>query len=189
MSVTAQYVLYKKEFEPIVKIGDYVKLYLGTGSKPVYGRVVYIEPIQPMVKDLGPLPAASTSTWPMPGPTTRLDEMKLGSSEWGQWRLVVLDDFLLDVNLPGAMPKYQTASEQTPVSPLDNAIGKEQLAEIYTYGSEYVPTVQPLNPLFTEQPVARIMMYGFRYVISQVSAEPEKYTVIPVAGYPPSSSG
>ena len=186
MSVTAQYVLYKHELEPIVKIGDYVKLFLGTRGA-VYGKVVYIEPLQPRVKNLGPLDAASTGTWPMPGPSIKLNEMALGGREWGQWRLVVLDDFLLNVNVPGAMPKWQTRDAQTPESLLDSAIGRDQLVELYTYTDEFIPTVQPLNPLFESQPLARILFYGYRYVIEPVRNEPEKYTVIPVGGYPVTS--
>jgi len=145
----------------------------------VYARVVFVEPLQPFVVDLGALPAASP-TQPLAAGTQReLVEFKLGEREFGQWRLFLLDDFVLEVRLPSAIGRFVTKAGPTKASRLS----KGQWLEIYTY-RDIVPTVLPYNPNFHGLEMARLLVYGFRYVVEPLEKPPREYTVIPVYGVP-----
>lgn len=201
------YEVYYEHFEPVVRIGEFVAVFLGrttTGSTYAYGRVAYIEPIQPQVIDLGPLPAASPQLYPAPGNQVVLDQLKLGDYELGQWRIELLDDFLLEVRLPAAVDKWTTLNGATYASQLD-AVHSNML-ELYTWEHDtYIPSVRPLNVKFWQMPSARIVVYGFRYVLDEVQRRPDgsyvivrtgqvlpattPMTIIPVAALPPSMRG
>lgn len=178
LSVTSIHLLYKREFEPIVRIGENVKLILP--GKPVYGRVEYVEQIQPFIVNLGSIPAANPTQWPAIGVSRELHELDLGGSEFGQWRLALLDDFMLDVDLPSATGRFVRRGGSTFVSRL--SVLRDQFTEIYTYGRDYVPKVTPLNPNFYPLDMARLLVAGYRYVIEVLPTIPHEYTVIPVAG-------
>lgn len=177
MGVTAIHLVHKKEFEPVVRIEENVKLLVPGGE--VYGKVVYLEPIQPFVIDLGGLPAATPTQWPAIGASKELNELELGEREFGQWRLLVLDDILLEVKLPAAVGRFVKKSGATQVSRL--SLARDQFTEVYTY-RDTVPTVVPLNPNFYNMDMARLMITGYRYVIEPLDRPPRDYTVIPVRG-------
>ena len=176
MSVTALHVLSKREFEPIVRIDENVKI---LAEAPIYGRVVYLEPIQPFVIDLGSISAATPQNWPASGSSKTLDDLELGEREFGQWRLLVLDDYLLEVNLPSTTGRFVRKKGITPISKL--SLAKEQLAEIFTY-RDIVPKVTPFNPNFDSLDMARLLVAGYRYVFEPLERPPREYTVIPVYG-------
>ncbi len=187
-----QYVVYSKEFEPIVKLGEYVAVLIGrgpTGYSYVYGKVRYSEPIQPQTVNLGPISAATTSTYPMPGTEQELDKIKLGHYEFGQWRLEVLDDFAFNFRIPAAVYKWLTLNGATYATELSNIKGN--LLEFYTFQDNYVPYITPVNIRFKDMELARINVYGFRYVLEKITAPPPNtpFTIIPVAAIPYSGRG
>ena len=177
------HLLYEKDFEPIVRPDENVKLLLPQGH--IYGRVVFVEPLQPIVVDVGPLKAAGPSSWPAVGTSKELDELELGSNEFGQWRMLVLDDFLVEFRLPAAMGRFVTKNGATYVSKLSTLLAKNSgITEFYTY-SDQVPQVVTYNPNFYDLLTARMVFAGFRYVFEPLREEPKEYTVIPTAGMPP----
>jgi len=176
VSVSALHVLHKREFEPVVRIEENVKI-LAEG--PIFGRVTFIEPIQPIIIDLGPIDAATPTRYPAIGAQRELKELELGEREFGQWRLLVLDDILLEVKLPSALGRFVRKAGSTLVSRL--SLARDQLTEIFTY-KDIVPTVTPFNPRFEPMEMARIVVYGYRYVIEPLDRPPKEYTVIPVYG-------
>lgn len=185
MSVTSIHLLYKEAFEPIVRIGENVKLALMESVK--FGRVRYVEPIQPQIIDLGPIPAPSTpAEIPKPGSSRELTELNLGDMEFGQWRIVLLDDILLEVNIPAAVGKFITKARKTLVSRASNILSGSHFTEVYTY-KDTVPTVVPYNPGFYAVASSRILVHGFRYVFEELDEEPREYTTIPVVGVPTTS--
>ena len=185
MSVTALHVLYKKEFEPIVRPLEYVALMNDVSmSKWIFGKVIFIEPLQPITINLGSLSAADPNRYPTPGTTKTLDSIAVGDNEFAQYRIKVLDDFLLEIKLPPALSRFINRNGPTYVQ----RISRDQLTEIFVYKDD-VPTVQPYSILFTDLEVARIMVYGFRYVFVKLSEDEKrrviaegKYTVIPISG-------
>lgn len=178
MSVTSLYVIHKREFEPIVRIEEAVRL---VAERDIYARVVYIEPIQPLIIDLGPIGAATPTLWPAPGSSRELSELELGESEFGQWRIAPLDDILLEVRLPAAIARFVRRAGATPVSRL--SISRDQFTEIFTLRRLAVPTVVPYNPNFYPLDMARILVAGYRYVFEHLESAPEKYTTIPIHGF------
>ena len=189
MSVTSIYLLHKKEFEPIVRPKDYVAI-LTPQRKWVYGRVIYLEPIQPQIVSLGSLGAASASNYPTYQGMYELEEMELGRNEFGQYRLFVLDDFLVEVYQPAATSRFNLKAGPTKIS----VKSPQQFLEIYVYEDE-VPTIKYYSTLFTSITNARLMFYGYRYVIQKLPVTSEKdlkkygikeYTVIPASGVAPS---
>lgn len=178
MTVTAIHLVHKVAFEPVVRVDENVKL---LAERPIFGRVTFVEPLQPQVIDLGALPAAAPAAWPAPGAQRELSELKLGEREFGQWRLLILDDFLLEVRLPAATGRFVTKAGPTRASRL--SLAKEQLLELYTY-RDTVPTVQPLNPNFSALEMSRLLVAGFRYVFEVLERAPKEYTAIPVYGVP-----
>ena len=180
VSIAVLHVPFKKEFEPVVRIGENVKLLLPNNGE-LYGRVTYYEQIQPQVIDLGSIGASTPTTWPQTGSPKKLEEIELGDREFGQWRMMLLDDFLIEFNIPAATGKFVVKSGKTYISRL-SAI-KENLLEFFTY-KDVVPTLVPLNPNFFDMEVARIMVFGWRFIIEKLERPPESYTVIPITGKP-----
>ena len=177
MSVTAVHLLYKHELEPVVRLEENVKLLVPGGE--VYGKVVFAEPIQPQIINLGPITAASTSNPLAVGSTRKLSEMELGEEEFGQWRLFVLEDVLLEVRQPSSMGRFLTKNGPTLVNKF--TISVPQIAELYTY-KDYVPTVVPYNYHFKEIDNARILVFGIRYIMEPLTTKPSEYTVVPITG-------
>ena len=105
--------------------------------------------------------------------------MKLGTKEFGQWRVLVLDDFEILVSQPQGINKYLVKSGPTYLGPLS----KGNLAEMYTYRELYIPYFVPLNVRFDELPSTRVLIYGFRYIFERIEDKtrfPETFTVIPL---------
>jgi hypothetical protein len=177
MSVTALHVLHKVAFEPIVRLEENVKLLVPGGV--VYGKVTFLEPVQPKLISVGSIPAANATTPVAMGATKKLTELELGEREFGQWRLIPLEDFMVQLNLPSSTGRFLTKDGSTyitPFSPLN-------FVEVYTY-SDYVPTIIPYNIHYRAVDNGRLIALGYRYVIEELKEPPEKYTVIPIAGSP-----
>ena len=174
------WLIHKAELEPIVRIGENVAIAEGpTEDRWTYGRVIFLEPVQPIIKNVGPLSAATATSYPAVGTKANLDEIKLGSGEFGQWRIFPIDDFYIQLNQPSAVGRFLTKSGPTYASKLSAL--KSQMVEVFTW-EDSVPSVTPINPLFIDQTLARLMIVGFRYVIDELPTKPSEYTVIPVAG-------
>ena len=185
MSVTAVHLLYKHTLEPVVRLEENVKLLL-PGDAEVYGRVTFSEPVQPKIIGLGPIAAASSLQPLVAGSTKKLAELELGEYEFGQWRLLVMEDYLLEVKQPASMGRFLTKSGPSYLNKF--TITMPQLAEIFTY-RDYVPTVVPYNYHFKEIDNARVLAVGIRYIIEPLTSKPSEYTVIPVSGKPITTGG
>ena len=182
MSVTALYLLHKKEFEPIVRPKDYVAI-LTPQAKWVYGRVVYVEPIHPQIKNLGSISAASATSYPTHRGTEELEEMEVGKNEFAQYRLLPLDDVMLEVYLPAAISRFNLKAGPTKIS----VRSPEHFAEIFVY-EDNVPTIKYYAVLFRDLDNARIMFYGYRFVFEPLTTPPKEFTVIPATGVAPRST-
>jgi len=178
------HLLHAEKFEPVVRIGENVKLIGSSEEDVIYGKVVFIEPIQEIIINLGSLNAADANNYPTPGTEYDLDELKMGADEFAQYRIYVLDDFLLEIKHPAAVSRFNTKTGPTKLPTVARLFGKDNFAEIFIYEDE-VPKVRPYSILFKSLDVARIKVMGFRYVIEKLESEPKEYTAIPVAGLPP----
>jgi len=167
MDVTAIYLPFKKEFEPVVRIGENIAIPKGEETYEFY-KVTYIEPVQPIIIGV-PLVALQKDYAKM------LNEIKLHDHEAGQWRLFVLDFAEVKMNFPRAAARWTTKEATTSVKPI--SIEKEQFLEFYSHKDE-VPTVYVTNPRDEPQYV-RLAVYGFKYSLKPLGYSPGEYTVFP----------
>jgi len=181
VSCTSVYLLYKKPFEPIVRPKDNVAI-LSPQRRWFYGKVIYVEPIQPQTISLGKIPAADPSNYPTLAGTYTLKDMQIGKHEFAQYRLFILDDYMLEVYLPAAVSRFNLKSGPTRIS----VKTPNNFTEIYVY-EDNVPTVKYYSTVFRDIDNARLVFYGYRYVVQPLTTPPSEYTVIPATGVAPIS--
>ncbi len=180
-------IIFRDKFEPVVDIGDNVAImYDVDESRWIYGRVVYVEPLKVRIFDLGPLPASTAGNIPAKGTKKTLEEIRVGINEFAQIRLGVVDDFIAIVYQPTNVPKSAYVEGPVPASPLDT-LEAGGMSE-YFITENIVLTLEPFNPLFVAQELARIKISGYRYIFERLSSRPDKFTRIPVAGVSPTPS-
>ena len=167
MGVTCLYTPFKKEFEPIVRVGENIAI-PKTAEKYDYYEVVYVEPIQPIVVPVS-LAAYEKNKEKV------LEEIKLDDNEAGQWRLWIVDFVSVKMNFPRAARKWTTKKEETFATPLTMA--KENFLEFFTHKDD-VPVLYIDNPL-EEGQVARLIIWGFKYALKKLDVKPAEYTVLP----------
>ena len=167
MGVTCLYTPFKKEFEPIVRVGENIAI-PKTAEKYDYYEVVYVEPIQPIV-----VPVSLTAY--ERNKTVELDDIKLEDNEAGQWRLWIPDFIAVKMNFPRAARKWVTKEEETYATPLSMA--NENVLEFFTHKDD-VPVLYVDNPVGEEQ-AARLIIWGFKYSLKKLDRKPEEFTVLP----------
>jgi len=178
------HLLYREKFDPIVRIGEYVGILDGTRQLGIY-QVTYIEPIQPIVINLGPLSApASIAEYPKPGNDKTLSEIDLGERELGQFRIKLLDDFMLEVYQPASTTRFNLRNGPTRVSILSPG----NFVELFTISDERKIKVKPYNIRFEPMQLARIMIYGFRYVLKEVKERVREVTWVIVGAKAPTTA-
>ena len=133
-------------------------------------RVTGVEAIpssQGMVLDIGAINAAATTT-----DQTLQTPLDLGNFELGQARLRTLDDVRVTVNQPRQTGKFTAKRVQSTVS-LPGRINDPcgHLSEFYWFKDEY-PFVDVLNPTDYNILLARLVFWGFRYKIEELSQHP-----------------
>jgi len=169
VSVSSLYVPYKKDFEPLVRSGEYIAI--PTGRTTVqYFKVLYVEPVAPItITSIVDANAIDTEV--------SMDAIKLPDNYAGQWRIAVEDLVEAKMYYPRAVPKYNTKEEVSYI-PINGNGGEPNFKEFYTWKDE-VPTLLVSNPLDEEQ-LARFKVWGFKYSIIQVEQKPPEYTFFPV---------
>jgi len=193
LSVTAQYVLYKVGFEPIVKIGDYVAVMVPQRGAQltdkrawVFAEVLDIEPIYPHVLNLGSVPAATATVYPMPGPRINLvstsPRLIAGRDELLQVRIYPLDDVLLLYEQPPGIYRSARVDGPVPQSLVSAVVAGS--AEVFIFEDNTL-VVQPLNPRYVPLPAVRILVAAYRYMLRRIEQEPPNYTRIPAGSVSP----
>lgn len=162
---------YVELFEPVAKPRENIRIV----PDNKYYRVEYVEPIYGILISLGSVSAEST------GSLKELTELDLNPLEMGQWRIVLLDDINLIVKQPRATQKGTTKIESTKISPhlmlLDPSL---KFTELFTFEDKTRIFIQPENP--TKYSVnARILVFGWKFLLAELESPPAKYTDIPVA--------
>ena len=168
MGVTALYIPYKKDFEPIVRINENVAIPLA-GLQLNYFKVLYIEPV-PLITITKSLSALEKSV------AYTLDELKLNENEAGQWRLVIPDYVSILMKFPRAATKWVTQGQEAPATPV--SMNMPNLLEFYTW-KDYVPLLELTNPVNEDQ-LIRLFIWGFKYSLQPLEKPPKEYTILPV---------
>jgi len=172
VSVTCLYTPYKRDFEPLVRIGENVAIPKGK-EEYEYFKVLFVEPVQPITV------AVSLSALERNREHT-LEEIELEDNEAGQWRLWIPDFVAVKMNYPRASGKWLTKTTTTSALPLSMA--HENTLEFFTWRDD-VPILYLDNPVDEEQ-TARLLIWGFKYSLERVEEKPKEYTVLPVYSAP-----
>jgi len=161
------------EFKPIVKPRDNVRLL------PKYGffRVKGVEPIGKFIKDF-----AKTITDGSTSSGIAFEEVYMNDSEMAQWRIWVLDDIELKLNLIGrtetrGTTKYEVSTAYSFSLDTNPDDGQSQF---FTFEDEkvYIDIHNPTQDTIT---MNRVLLMGYRYTLEKLDFEPDKYTDIPIA--------
>ena len=172
LALPHQYLLLKKWDEEIdPRRIDLEKLSYG------FYLVHAVKEIRPFVKDFGTLAA-----WPSGKVTDyELKELKLEASEVAQFRIIPLDDIAIAVK-QWTVEGARVLSFITPDTFLSSNLSETgRLNEIIVFtsgGPEGVsthPKVDVWNLSTQQEPMNRILVYGYRYKVTKVNYIPEHY--------------
>lgn len=161
---------YKKDFEPVAQIDEVIKIV----PDNVFYRVKNIVPLPTFIHNFGSLGANATDTEAIDivRSTVRI-EMPKGFL--AQFRLKVIDNFELIFRQPINTTRYTTVHTTFVVSP-DTV--QDNLTEFYQFENRSAGIIRR-NPTGTALTSTRVMFYGFKFELEQVSPSP-KYIPVPV---------
>ncbi|MEM2262331.1 MAG: hypothetical protein QXK24_07760 [Ignisphaera sp.] len=160
---------FKKELEPIALPDEIIKII----PQERFYRVKKVVPLPTFVHDFGPMAANTKDTEPLDivKDTVKLEMPRLTLA---QFRIQVLDDFELLLKQPKTTSKFTTTHREFFVSmktPYDN------LTEFFQFEDRSAGIVRN-NPNGALDKT-RVMFYGFKYELEEVSPSP-RYTVVEV---------
>ena len=168
--------LYTVEFEPVVQIGDLVKLL----PEDVFRGAIYeVKKIVPYpvaaVVDLGAISANSEMN-----SYKEVDRLKLPPNWFGQWRLRLIDDFVLsEMRYRGRAGTTFWALKER-LGYLTKTTDREWIAEIFTFQDDKL-YIKGKNIHGFDLPKARIEVSGYTFKVSIKTEPVEKpYTRIPI---------
>jgi len=167
--------LYTVEFEPVVQIGDYVELLPQTVFKGVKYEIVSIVPYPTAaVIDLGTISANTEQT-----SYREVTELKLPPNWFGQWRLKLIDDFIVSEMKYGGIAGNMFWSLKERVGWLDRE-ADGWFTEIFTFQDDKL-YIKGRNIHSFNLPKARIKVSGYAFKVEITSIPPDKpYTRIPI---------
>jgi hypothetical protein len=158
-------------FAPIAKFGEYIKL---VPDNKFY-RVASVEPLPTFVQDFGSLAANGKDTDRIDIVSTFL---RMPEKTLAQLRMKLLDDFNLYLYQPKAKAKGTTTFITSRVDFHTQELSSN-LTEFFQFEDRSAGIVRE-NPSATTLPKTRVLFYGFKYTLEEVTETPEKYTVVPV---------
>lgn len=165
-------VAYNPIFEPIAKVGEYLAVY--PTDKYGYYKINYICQLPEIVKDFGSLNATSSTG------DIKVTELYMDDGFIGQWRIIPLDDIIIEAKQPLAKSLWTTRNKTASISLRSLKTNfMSGVLEVFIFEDEefYLNITNPTN--YT-QPKNRVLFTGFKYSISKLEAPPEKFTTIPV---------
>lgn len=171
--------MYNPEFRPIVKIREHIRLFPDRHQKAGYYYVEYIEPLHPITSNFGAL-AANTE-----GSDTEMTDLYVNAGDLAQWRVYLLDDFVITVKQPLSDTRYAAKSKVTTLSKRgqDSPMNKElPRNEIFVVEDEKV-YFRPSNPTQYSQYRQRILCEGYRYVIVKLASKPDVWSDVVIGGW------
>ena len=151
-------------FEPIVKVGENVKIIKGGTDKDVIGlfRVKYIEPLPEKKHDFGAI-AANTSL-----ENQEVTDLYLSDGEFAQYRLLPLEDMEITVVQPAGKTRFATKAYANKITPLTAQIAPH-LNQVFVYEDEAIKfTIK--NPTNYQRLMHRILYSGWRYILEKIWA-------------------
>jgi len=166
-----------EDFKPVVEPRMNVRL-VGANNK-IYGyyRVKGVEPIGQFVKDFGKtISAESTSSG------IEFEEVYMDDNTFAQWRIWVLDDVEIKLNLIGRTETRGTTKYEisTAYSFSMDTNGHDGMSQFFTFEDEKV-YVDVHNPTKSSISSERVLLMGYKYTLDKLDGEPEKYTDIPIS--------
>jgi len=170
---------HKFYFEPVALIDQNIVLVEEKERKPY--KVLFLEPIQPVVKDFGSISAATDK--PAVLTDKELDILKFAENELGQLRHGPIDPIYYELALPAGVTRFVAKGMVTRVGPevwkLDP---KLQRTEIYRF-QDYSISLDIYNMKKYALPKTRIVFFGYRFILEPLPEVPEVYTAVPIKGW------
>jgi hypothetical protein len=160
------------KFEPVVEPRMNVRLL------PNYGfyKVVGVEPIGRFVKDF-----AKTITAGSISEANEFEEVYMNENEFAQWRVWVLDDIEVRLNLIGRKETRGTTRYEVPTAYSFSMYTNDDdgQSQFFTFEDEkvYIDIKNPTQNTITRQ---RLELMGYRYTLEKITTVPDKYTDIPI---------
>jgi len=171
---------HKFYFEPVALIDQNIVLVEERERRPF--RVLFLEPLQPTIKDFGSIGAASP---PVPAvlKDKELDVLKFANNELGQLRHAPLDPVYYELLEPAGVARFVAKGEVTRVGPevwrLDPHL---QRTEIYRYQDTSIK-LNIYNMKRYGLAKTRIIFYGYRFILEPLPTIPDVYTAVPIKGW------
>ena len=171
-------ILFRKDFEPVVNIGDVIKILGLEKTKDKFYEVTWIEPAPMVIKDFGALTSGDESG------NALVDGLKLDDSELGQWRLTIVDNIYIKSLRIGGINKIPLWSTKNSRGYPDRTIEYLNMLEFWTFEDiDVYMNVVAKEDLATSE----VMFYGFIYSVEEYPHRPDVYTRIPVGVRPTQS--
>lgn len=174
--------VFNPTLEPVALIDENVCL-LTEGGR-VYAKILCIEAMPEIIKDLGPLTNGNETDW------IEITEVQVPfqKNRFVQVRFFPIDNLVLTAKQPNSCQKWAMTDTVADVSKFIeeyNGVnsGQFNLTEFFQHGEQgfYMKAVKPdtiVNPVDDK---ARVLFHGFTYTFEVLKTMPEKYTVLPMA--------
>lgn len=164
------------EFRPVVEPRMNVRIIGAGGNVYGYYRVKGVEPIGFFIKDFAKsISAESTSSG------IEFDEVYMDDNTLAQWRIWVLDDVEIKLNLIGrtetrGTTKYEVSTAYSFSMDTNEHDGQSQF---FTFEDEkiYIDIHNPTKSAISSE---RVLLTGYKYSLEKLDSVPEKYTDIPI---------
>ena len=164
--------LFTLEFEPVVQIGDIVKLIPKPEPEIEFWEIVWIEAVPEVIKDFGSISASTEKE------LTKVTELELNKREFGQWRIELLDDIeITEIRYGG--------KTVTPMWSLKSGLGKlsaramNLMTEFFTWEDKEI-WFKVKNPTKYSISTSRVLFRGYVFQVKPYMAKPPAYTRIPL---------
>jgi hypothetical protein len=169
--------LYGVDFVPICEIEQNLAI-LTTGGWE-YFKAIYIEPLPPsedMIMDFGTITSGSTAE------DTKIEMLEMKTDELGQFRFEPLDDIIVKVMQPQAATRNAIRNTVARVSMLSCKRDPSlKHTEFFVFEGDTV-YMAPTNNSDNDLAVSRVQFYGYRIVLEELPAKPEKMAYVPAVG-------
>lgn len=168
---------FQKDFEPIVKPGENIAVYgAGGEGKVKYFKVKAIEPLPLFEKDFGAINANSTLL------NQEVKDLYVPNGQLAQYRIKLVDAVELTMKQPKSKTKFSTKTGTFKITKDIAGTDFVNLTEFFVYEDQTV-LFDVTNPSSSALTNSKVQFAGFKYMLEELTEEPEKYTVISVQAW------
>lgn len=166
---------FQTEFLPIVRKGENLELIKSdTGAVVGYYTVNYIEQLPEKIHDFNSIATEASDE------DQEVNDLYMKDLQLAQYRIIPLEDVEITISQPKSKKRFATKSYVHKITIRTNQIAPHQTS-LYVFEDEKIFfTVK--NPTKYTTPMNRILYYGWRFCLTELTEPPPVYTTIPVEG-------